>query len=93
MLCTQSIRGRWRWPSSMDTMHPGSVAVDLRKNLGEGLGRKLEQDLTGRTQMRTLSLSLLEMSKATRDELVVDTKLCGTQVLRIANVGVGSICI
>ena len=36
------------------------------------MGRKLEQDLVGRVQMRTLSLFLQRRRKATAHELVID---------------------
>ena len=60
---------------------------------GEGLGRKLEQNLTGRIQTCTRSFLLLGMRKATGHKLVIDTEMRGTQTVCIVNVGVCSICI
>ena len=60
---------------------------------GRGTGTKAEQDLAGRIQMRTLFLLLLGMRKATGHKLVIDTKMCGTQIVCIVNVGVCRLCI
>ena len=68
---------------------PVSTVGSLSEKLGaQGLGRKLQQDLTGRMQMRTLSFLLLGMRKATGHKLVIDTRLCGTQIVCIVYVGV-----